>query len=54
MGLFYRKANLTPEKIATLKRFSLIYARESLTAIMLKQELKLNNVVTFSRSGFST
>ena len=51
-GCSIGKANLTPEKIATLKRFSLIYARESLTAIMLKQELKLNNVVTFPDPAF--
>lgn len=51
-GCSIGKNNLTPEKIATLKRFSLIYARESLTATMLKQDLKLNNVVTFPDPAF--
>lgn len=51
-GCSIGKNNLTPEKIATLKRFSLIYARESLTATMLKEELGLNNVVTFPDPAF--
>lgn len=51
-GCSIGKDNLTPEKIATLKRFSLIYARESLTATMLKESLKLNNVVTFPDPAF--
>lgn len=51
-GCSIGKNNLTPEKIETLKRFSLIYARESLTADMLKRELHLNNVVTFPDPAF--
>lgn len=51
-GCSIGKSNLTPEKISTLKHFTLIYARESLTATMLKQELKLNNVVTFPDPAF--
>lgn len=51
-GCSIGKNNLTPEKIITLKRFSLIYARESLTATMLREELKLNNVVTFPDPAF--
>ena len=51
-GCSIGKSNLTPEKIATLKRFSLIYARESLTASMLQQELKLKNVVVFPDPAF--
>lgn len=51
-GCSIGKNNLTTEKIETLKRFSLIYARESLTANMLKQELHLNNVVMFPDPAF--
>lgn len=51
-GCSIGKDNLTQEKIDTLKRFTLIYARESLTATMLKQHLKLNNVVTFPDPAF--
>lgn len=51
-GCSIGKTNLTPEKIATLKRFSLIYVRESLTETMLKQDLKLNNVVNFPDPAF--
>lgn len=51
-GCSIGKRDLTPEKIDTLKRFSLIYARESLTATMLKQELNLKNVVTFPDPAF--
>jgi len=52
MGCSIGKNNLTPEKIATLKRFSLIYARESLTATMLKKDLNLSNVVAFPDPAF--
>lgn len=52
MGMFYWEKDLTPEKIETLKHFSLIYARESLTATMLKQELNLKNIVTFPDPAF--
>lgn len=51
-GCSIGKNNLTSEKTATLKRFSLIYARESLTATMLKEELQLNNVVCFPDPAF--
>ncbi len=43
-GCSIGKENLTPEKVETLGHFSLIYARESLTAEMLKG-LGLENVV---------
>lgn len=51
-GCSIGKNNLTPEKIETLKRFSLIYARESLTATMLTEYLRLDNVVTFPDPAF--
>lgn len=51
-GCSIGKENLTPEKIETLKNFTLIYARESLTAEMLKSELGLDNVVTFPDPAF--
>ena len=51
-GCSIGKKDLTPEKIETLKHFSLIYARESLTATMLKQELNLKNIVTFPDPAF--
>lgn len=44
--------NLTPSKIETLRKFSLIYARESLTSDMLRQGLGLTNVVTFPDPAF--
>lgn len=50
-GCSIGKANLTPEKIETLHNFSLIYARESLTADMLKK-LGLKNVITFPDPAF--
>lgn len=43
--------NLTPKKKETLANFTLIYARESLTADMLKNQ-GLNNVVTFPDPAF--
>lgn len=43
-GCSIGKENLTPEKLETLEHFSLIYARESLTAEML-QGLGLKNVM---------
>lgn len=46
-----RKA-LTPEKIETLKKFSLIYARESLTKELLEEELGLENVCLFPDPAF--
>lgn len=51
-GCSIGRKDLTPEKIETLKHFSLIYARESLTATMLKQELNLKNIVTFPDPAF--
>lgn len=43
--------NLTPKKKETLCNFSLIYARESLTADMLKKQ-GISNVVTFPDPAF--
>lgn len=51
-GCSIGKSNLTPAKIETLRKFSLIYARESLTSDMLCQELGLANVVTFPDPAF--
>ena len=43
--------NLTPEKEETLKKFSLVYARETLS-LKFFQELGLNNVVCFPDPAF--
>ena len=51
-GCSIGKNNLTPAKIETLRKFSFIYARESLTADMLHRELGLTNVVTFPDPAF--
>lgn len=51
-GCSIGKENLTPEKIDTLHHFSIIYARESLTAEMLKT-LGLKNVVMFPDPAFA-
>lgn len=50
-GCSIGKENLTPEKVETLHHFSMIYARESLTAEML-ETLGLKNVVTFPDPAF--
>lgn len=50
-GCSVGKENLTQEKVDTLRHFSLIYARESLTAGMLK-ELGLKNVILFPDPAF--
>ncbi len=51
-GCSIGKENLSPEKIDTLKKFSLITARESLTKKMLEEELKLKNVELFPDPAF--
>lgn len=50
-GCSIGKENLTPEKIKTLQHFSKIYARESLTAEVLR-DLGLKNVATFPDPAF--
>ena len=50
-GCSIGKENLTPEKLETLRHFSLIYARESLTAGML-EGLGLKNVVLYPDPAF--
>lgn len=50
-GCSIGEKNLTPEKLETLKRFSLIYARESLTRdVLLKYNIK--NVVVYPDPAF--
>jgi polysaccharide pyruvyl transferase WcaK-like protein len=51
-GCSVGEENLTPEKIDTIKKFSLITARESITEQMLKNKLKLNNVYLFPDPAF--
>lgn len=51
-GCSIGKENLTPSKIETLKKFTLIYARETLTANMLREELGLDNVVVYPDPAF--
>lgn len=50
-GCSVGKNNLTPAKIDTLKNFSLIYTRESLTYELMKS-LNLNNVILFPDPAF--
>ena len=50
-GCSIGEENLTPEKISTLRHFTKIYARESLTAKVL-MDLKLSNVFTFPDPAF--
>lgn len=50
-GCSIGKENLTSEKLKTLHHFSIIYARESLTATLLKS-LGLKNVVQFPDPAF--
>lgn len=51
-GCSVGEENLTPEKIDTLKNFSLITARESLTYQMLKEKLGLDTVQLFPDPAF--
>ncbi|MBQ8239709.1 MAG: polysaccharide pyruvyl transferase family protein [Bacteroides sp.] len=51
-GCSVGKNNLTPAKIDTLKKFSLIYARESLTYELIKS-LNLGNVILFPDPAFA-
>ena len=51
-GCSIGEENLTSENIATLKRFSLIIARESTTADMLRKTLRLNNIFLFPDPAF--
>lgn len=50
-GCSIGECNLTPEKIQTLKRFSLIYARESLTKEVLNKQ-NIKNVVVYPDPAF--
>lgn len=50
-GCSIGEENLTPEKISTLRHFTKIYVRESLTAKVL-MDLKLSNVFTFPDPAF--
>lgn len=50
-GCSVDKNNLTPAKIDTLKKFSLIYTRESLTYELMKS-LNLKNVILFPDPAF--
>lgn len=51
-GCSIGKNNLTPEKLHSLKHFSLIYARETLTQNVLAQ-CGINNVVVFPDPAFA-
>lgn len=51
-GCSIGKNNLTPAKIDTLKKFSLIYTRESLTYELMKS-LNLKNVILFPDPAFT-
>lgn len=51
-GCSIGEENLSPEKISTLKKFSLITARESLTKEMLEEKLGLKTVKLFPDPAF--
>ena len=51
-GCSIGKENLTPEKEETLKKFSLITARETMTEQLLKEELQIENVKVFPDPAF--
>ena len=51
-GCSMGEENMTPEKEATLRKFSLIYSRESLTYHYLKDKVGLNNVVLYPDPAF--
>lgn len=51
-GCSIGKENLTPEKEDTLKKFSLITARETITERLLKEEVHLENVKMFPDPAF--
>ncbi len=51
-GCSIGEENLTPEKILTLKKFSIIVARESITEKMLRNKLHLGNVYLFPDPAF--